>query len=225
MSLTPQRPFIPQLTPSAARPSAPHSGFHLSPPFVHGERGRSAERLPSISEFLAATPVAVPDVAAGNGLDFTGDVEEERYEIPPIEHFTDPVPSPDLFASDAPGDLADFASPGVATDTSEYAAEGDAQLDESGWEDAGWQHFDWSGAAALGEPPDPEATDAWSRTEWETRSSSIDERETPAQAIASALDQIAHRIRKGELIVPPADLVRDPAAIAATLAALLGVKP
>jgi hypothetical protein len=51
-----------------------------------------------------------------------------------------------------------------------------------------------------------------------------DFRQTAAQAIANALDEIAHRIRNGELVVPPPNLNTDPAAIAATLAALLGVR-
>ena len=46
-----------------------------------------------------------------------------------------------------------------------------------------------------------------------------------AQAIANALDQIAQQIREGGLTVPsPGGALNDPRAIAATLAALLGVK-
>jgi hypothetical protein len=44
-------------------------------------------------------------------------------------------------------------------------------------------------------------------------------RPTAAQAIASALDQIAQRIRSGELAAGGAT---DPATLAATLAAILG---
>ena len=46
-----------------------------------------------------------------------------------------------------------------------------------------------------------------------------------AQAIANALDQIAHQIREGDLTIPsPGGALTDPGAIAATLAALLGVR-
>jgi hypothetical protein len=49
-------------------------------------------------------------------------------------------------------------------------------------------------------------------------------RPTAAQAIASALDEIARRIRDGELVVPPSAAVPDPTSIAATLASLLGIR-
>jgi hypothetical protein len=92
------------------------------------------------------------------------------------------------------------------------------------WVDTGWQDFDWNATAALGEASHPDASDDWSRTDWESAPPQREQRETPAQAIASALDHIAQRIRNGELLVPPSELVADPAAIAATLAALLGVR-
>jgi len=50
-----------------------------------------------------------------------------------------------------------------------------------------------------------------------------DLRKTAAHAIATALDEIARRIREGDLSVPAGPMT-DPAAIAATLASLLGVK-
>jgi len=51
-----------------------------------------------------------------------------------------------------------------------------------------------------------------------------DRTKTPADAIAVALDQIAERIRNGDLSLPGGGSVADPATIAATLAALLGVR-
>ena len=45
-----------------------------------------------------------------------------------------------------------------------------------------------------------------------------------ANSIATALDEIARRIRDGELAVPGSGATPDPATIAATLAALLGVR-
>jgi hypothetical protein len=44
------------------------------------------------------------------------------------------------------------------------------------------------------------------------------------QAIAKALEQIAQRIKSGELAAPVPGSATDPATIAATLAALLGIR-
>jgi hypothetical protein len=92
------------------------------------------------------------------------------------------------------------------------------------WGDTDWAQYDWRSAAALGEA-DHAASSAWSETDWENASPPArDVRETAAKAIADALDGIARRIRDGELAIPAPGPGVNPATIAATLAALLGVK-
>ena len=78
---------------------------------------------------------------------------------------------------------------------------------------------------------DPDANDAWSETDWDKASpppsSPPTGRLTPqsaAKAIADALDGIARRIREGDLSLPSQGSLTSAADIAATLAALLGVK-
>jgi hypothetical protein len=184
--------------------------------------------LPSIDEFIQTdSEQSVSYASQGDGLDFSGDTQSS-YDLPPVEHFLDPLPPVGSLAPEQEG-LMMADAPEIA-DTGETSAQyqGEASdvfgLEESGWVDTGWQQFDWSGAAALGEGS-AEASDAWSETDWETTGTPVREfRETAAQAIANALDQIAHRIRNGELVVPTPNLASDPAAIAATLAALLGVR-
>jgi hypothetical protein len=98
------------------------------------------------------------------------------------------------------------------------------QPDESGWVETDWQHFDWRAAAALGDGVEAAASNEWATTDWEPAAPILrDNRPTAAQAIASALDQIAQRIRDGELAVPGSGSLTDPATIAASLAAILGV--
>ena len=100
------------------------------------------------------------------------------------------------------------------------------QTDPSGWGETDWQRYDWSAAAALGDAGDPAAMSAWAQTDWGNPGSSAkDTRDSAAKAIADALDGIARRIRDGDLVFPPPPAsVPDPATIAATLAALLGVR-
>jgi hypothetical protein len=229
----PQRPFVPSSAPTPRATSARPAPFHLERPFVHGAAQpttvpkESYGALPSIDEFIERGADQSASYAPGDGLDFSGE-PETSYDLPPVEHFLDPLPLVDSLAPEGEGVM--MADAPEVTDSGEsptqYQAEGSDVfgLEESGWVDTGWQQFDWSGAAALGEGS-AEASDAWLETDWETTGPPVREfRETAAQAIANALDEIAHRIRNGELVVPPPNLVSDPAAIAATLAALLGVR-
>lgn len=215
MSVTPQQPFIPTSRTSQRRSAGAETPFRLLPPFVHGLRSSQPvkiasadERLPSIDDFL--DPYSPPEAATTEAaFDYSAPTASEPADLPPIEHFTDPLPPVDNFAP--------------AVDEPELMMSG-SETSETEWVDTGWQDFDWNATAALGEASHPEASDEWSRTDWDSAAPPREQRETPAQAIASALDQIAQRIRNGDLLVPPADLVGDPSAIAATLAALLGVR-
>jgi hypothetical protein len=87
-----------------------------------------------------------------------------------------------------------------------------------------WQAFDWGSAARLGNAPPDAAAEAWASTDWSEPRGSKEGRQSAAEALAQALEQISRRIRAGELRVPGADAVQDDPAIAATLAALLGIR-
>lgn len=166
---------------------------------------------PSITDFVA--PEAAFDYTATVAVN---EAAEDTYDLPPIEHFTDPIadePTPVAHPLDLPSEdpFPDLGFPSVA--------------DEHGWEETDWQRYDWRSAAALGEAGDPAANTAWAQTDWDNPGSGRRARESAAQAIADALDGIARRIREGDLVMPqPPAAVPDPATIAATLAALLGVR-
>ena len=161
----------------------------------------------TVVESVAYEPLAYEPVAYES---------ESDYELPPIEHFTDSVSAADLDPAARNDSFMDpFAAPTEVP-----------QTDPSGWGETDWQRYDWSAAAALGDAGDPAAMSAWAQTDWGNPGSSAkDTRDSAARAIADALDGIARRIRDGDLVFPPPPAsVPDPATIAATLAALLGVR-
>ena len=212
MQQRPQRPFVPHRTPKASRHAATQSEFRLSRPFVPGSLREEVEAAPVNTSAEVATPhhgsrEQLPPIEAF--LD-----NEESDELPPIEHFLDPLPAVGSFAPDADGALIDEAAVATA-----HPATG------TGWVVDDWQQYDWRAAAALGDGVDAEASNEWATTDWGVGAPAArDNRPSAAHAIANALDQIAQRIREGELTVPPPGGLTDPAAIAAALAALLGVR-
>ncbi len=220
MQQRPQRPFVPHRTPKASRHAATQSEFRLSRPFVPGSLREEVEAAPVNTSAEVAEPQhgsreQPPPIEAF--LD-----NEESDELPPVEHFLDPLPAVGSFAPDAEGALIDESA--VAGDyTSAVATARPAT--ETGWVVDDWQQYDWRAAAALGDGVEAEASNEWATTDWGVGAPAArDNRPSAAHAIASALDQIAQRIREGEYTVPPPGALTDPAAIAATLAALLGVR-
>jgi hypothetical protein len=227
---SPDRPFVPHRTPTTAQPAVNASEFRLSRPFVPGgERaattafraeltGRtqreSSASLKPIEDFLDLSPEsAAPATRESNGDDFSSDYEDVTDELPPVEHFLDPLPPVDEFAPGSPTALEGSAS-GAAAGT--LASE---------WADMDWQQYNWEAVAALGESGDAAASNDWAATDWDAnRTRAKDVRPTAADAIASALDQIAQRIRDGDVSVPMPGAENDPATIAAQLAALLGIR-
>ena len=215
MAQSPQRPYVPHRTPTRGQPAISSSDFTLARPFVpDAERMKSAvfeaaapadsevgeAATPPVEAFLA-TPSTAASAPASDLLDESESAEPE--ELPPLEHFLDPLPP-----------ISDFS-------TSEPEAEAD-------WVETDWQRYDWQSVAALGDTEEraqDEASSAWASTDWEVPAPRRDDRaKNPADAIATALDQIAERIRNGDLSLPGSGGVADPATIAATLAALLGVR-
>jgi hypothetical protein len=148
---------------------------------------------------------------------------EELRELPPVEHFLDPLPEVASFAPDADGALIEESA------AVEYAGPVDAgrSATETGWGVEDWQQYDWRAAATLGEGAESQASNEWATTDWDVGrpAAGNDKKPSAAQALANALDQIAQQIREGDLTVPsPAGALTDPGAIASTLAALLGVR-
>ena len=189
---TPQRPFVPHRTPKQSPEFGANSEFLLARPFVPGDPS-----LPSIGEFVeqgepAAAQIitnylddrrttsdgGVRDSFAGDGLD----------DLPPVEHFTDPLPPVMAFAPDSVDALPD------ANERLESPLSTEEGNEESGWIVDDWQQYDWRGAAALGDGPETEASNDWATTDWEVSPPlSRGRRPTAAEEIASALDQIAQR--------------------------------
>lgn len=244
MPQKPQRPFVPHRTPTTAQPTVEAVEFRLYRPFLPGSQRDAVEvaatvkvseavaaqpsssaTLRPIGDFLATSPSRPAGVHANERSEAIYEVEsdEELFELPPVEHFLDPLPVVEQFAPDSEGALSD-AWP-ASSELGGSVRTQTADPSQSGWAETDWQNFDWRAAAALGEGPDAEASSAWASTDWDGAAPGArDPRPTAAQAIASALDQIAQQIREGELAVPGSAAGADPAKIAATLAALLGVK-
>ena len=240
---TPHRPFVPKRTPEERAVTRPAADFRIVRPFVHGQ-ARSyqveppvisePEPVASIADFLAfernaplpeaevtvpETPPSISDYLAGdNAFEAAAyAVESDSYELPPIEHFTDTVADRESSAPEPYS--ASLMDPfGISTE--------EPPADDYGWEETDWQRYDWRAAGALGDAGDTAANSAWAQTDWGNPAQSAKgTRESAAKAIADALDGIARRIRDGDLVIPPPPAaIPDPATIAATLAALLGVR-
>jgi hypothetical protein len=237
----PQRPFVPHRTPKASPQLVSRSEFRLARPFVPGSSREEIEavplttvvetggmpygdreQLPPIEVFLDSSPQLAESQFTEQAGAYSSDFADDQHEPPPIEHFLDPLPQVAAFAPDADGALIDELPPAIEYTSTAPTAGTSA---ETGWVDDDWQRYDWRAAAALGDGVEAVASNEWATTDWDTGApSQRGERPTAAQAIASALDQIARRIREGELRVPPPGALTDPAAIAATLAALMGVR-
>lgn len=145
----------------------------------------------------------------------SGEVTPET-ELPSIERFLDDLPPIDDFL------LVPAIRQQVATPASPV------QTDDEGWAAADWQSYDWSGLARLG-APEPEAAEAhaaWSSTSWDSQSRKFralvgQPAPLPHYEVAAALDEIARRIRTGELSLEEFRGTPPEAAIAALLAAFL----
>ncbi|HEY3133375.1 MAG TPA: hypothetical protein VGJ47_01990 [Gemmatimonadaceae bacterium] len=145
----------------------------------------------------------------------------EEDELPPVEHFLDPLPSVEEYATNSLGDARERYAAEV-----EFGADAAARENQStDWVETDWQQYDWRAAGALGDSGEHAASTAWAETDWDAAMPRAKENKpTAAQAIATALDQIAQQIRDGELALPNPGTVTDPRTIASTLAALLGIR-
>jgi hypothetical protein len=176
--------------------------------------------MPPIEAFIEETSQTAPARESTHVEEmYSAGYDTEDDELPPLEHFVDPLPLVGEFAADLE------ANEGVADRLEAEPAHSEATSDSGQWGQTDWQQFDWRSAAALGETADSEATNAWAATDWDAGVPRAREvRPTPAQALAIALDEIAQRIRDGQLAIPISGVPSDPGSLAASLAALLGVK-
>ena len=238
MASSPLRPFVPHRTPKSGRSATSSSEFRLARPYVPGAEGQEVEQgqreatgesqlqsggsLQPIEDYLhAPVRTSVPVARESHDPDFESDFDEASAELPPVEHFLDPLPRVEEFEREGANPFDDSNAVGDAgiaarvIEPNSLAAE---------WANTDWQQYDWRSLASLGEGAEAAASTEWASTDWDAnRPRAKDERPTAAQAIASALDQIARRIRDGEL-APMPGMPTDPATIAATLAAILGIR-
>ena len=149
-------------------------------------------------------------------------------DLPPIEQFLDELPSIDDYLADAEA---------VPDNTSRDIDDAVTNHDSEGWAAAGWQSYDWSGLAALASPAGRRSQggggagrSSWPSMQPEPDPSDVevgDSRHargpggTTAEEVASALYDLAYRIRSGELPIDQFTNQPPEAAMAAALAAML----
>lgn len=97
-----------------------------------------------------------------------------------------------------------------------------AQISEP-WATGEWQRYDWRAAAALGAEERARAAQAWADLDWEGEARGRAMQRN--SEIAAALEEIARRVRAGELHVHGHAGMSEEAAAAAALAALLAERP
>ena len=187
----------------------------LHPPFAQPDPGRRA------------TPhMAAEAPAEGASADFL-DSSEPSESLPSIDRFVDDLPPIDkyLLEPSAPSMVAVAADPARAKRGVPLMQRSDTAIDSEGWADADWQSYDWSGLAALGAPAPgaAEAHAAWSTTNWDVGHAARSEQ--PAylheDEVAARLEEIARKIRSGELSLQQFRGSSPEAAIAAAFASLL----
>ncbi len=151
-------------------------------------------------------------------------------QLPPIDQFVDDLPPIDDFLLRPEIRAGVPVWPQLATGSPATRTPPSAplEIDTEGWEATDWQSYDWGGLASLG-APEPEAAQAhaeWTSTNWDSAARGL--REIPNQSnqpagdeVAAALDEIARRIRSGELSLEQFRGTPPEAAIAAAFGALL----
>lgn len=237
MASSPLRPFVPHRTPKNVRSATGSSEFRLARPYVPGAERQdapaqsgvtgeshpeSAGALQPIEDYLHARVLTPAPVARESAdVEFPTDFDEASAELPPLEHFLDPLPPVEEFEREGGNPFDDATALGDA-DIAARAIEPNSLAAE--WANTDWQQYDWRSLASLGEGAEAAASTDWASTDWDAnrpRTKAVNP--SAAQAIASALDRIAQRIRDGEL-TPMPGMPTDPASMAATLAAILGIR-
>lgn len=177
-------------------------------------------------------PFSGPDLRRRPPSVIEGAADPPSDDLPPIEQFLDEFPSiDDYLAAVEP----EFETPAVAVAT-EAPVSASPGHDAEGWAVTEWQSYDWSGLAALGHDPatSAEAESNWNATQWSEEGgesaqlgdslSFSGSAGAGAHEVATALDDIARRIRSGELAIDQFRGSPPEAAMAAALAALLRLR-
>ncbi len=130
MASSPHRPFVPHRTPKNARSETGSSEFRLARPYVPGagrqevapaqregtgaSRPQSAGSLESIEDYLHA-PARTPSSVARESRDpdFESDFDEASAELPPVEHFLDPLPRVEEFEREGANPFDDTNAVGM----------------------------------------------------------------------------------------------------------------
>ena len=187
----------------------------LHPPFAQPDPGRRA--TPHMAAETSDEPSSAPAVSSELEPGATDELySDSANDMPSIDQFVDDLPLIDefLFEPSAPVDIRVKAQ---GAQTSDTAA-------DEGWADADWQSYDWSALASLGAPA-PEAAEAhaaWSSTNWDAGGGRRTESEHLREyEVAAALDEIARKIRSGELSLHQFRGSPPEAAIAAAFASVL----
>jgi hypothetical protein len=195
----------------------------LHPPFAKPDPGRRAtpsERVEAAAQFESAL---------------------KSLEMPSIDELADELPMIDEFLAEPEREVAPVHD---WSETSFYRPPAPPQpqpvrhsptrtvpvpeIDKEGWASADWQSYDWNQVSSLGAPA-PEAMEAhaaWTSTDWESTTQRLNDLASrpgglPAEEVARALDEIARRIRTGELSLERFHGTPPEAAIAAVFAAFL----
>lgn len=142
--------------------------------------------------------------------------------LPSIDGFLDEMPSiQDFIAADESESREDLPS------IDDFAP---SDFDSEGWAISGWQKFDWAGVASLrkGTTESSEANASWNEGDWNDhgvhRGGTHEVHEPTADEVAMALNEIAMRIRSGELSIDQFHGTPPEAAMAAALAAMLKMR-
>lgn len=173
-------------------------------------RAGAVDIPPMSGRFVLLPPYLNGRAPVSHAAEVIPSIDEYLDRSPPIEQF-----APDAAARPDGGDWPSWEAEPASAPASSGSAE---------WGRDDWQGYDWSSASKLGNVPADDASAAWASTDWGEPGGSRESRQSAAEALALALDQIARRIRAGELRVPAPDARQDDAAIAGTLAALLGIR-
>jgi hypothetical protein len=151
-------------------------------------------------------------------------------QLPPIDQFVDDLPPIDdfLMPAELPANAPVWPQIGPRLPVARTSPSVPLEMDTEGWAVADWQSYDWGGLAALG-APEPEAAQAhaeWTSTNWDSAARGLQEiasrrNEPSGDDVAAALDEIAQRIRSGELSLEQFRGTPPEAAIAAAFGSLL----
>jgi hypothetical protein len=195
----------------------------LHPPFAQPDPGRRATPHGGLATIIS------DDLAASDANGVRRAIAAPSgEELPPIERFTDDLPLIDEFLVHDESRVGTSVGASQGTDSDEQLqVPAKLEIDSEGWAAADWQSYDWGGLTVLGTPA-PEAAAAhaaWSSTNWEPAGRGLGATGGSAlpgsDEVAHALDEMARRIRSGELSLEQFASTPPEAAIAALFAALL----